>query len=93
MHFPFNEPENVAVLTCVHILEDNHDICYVSHDEEDGAWQFLCGKTHDISEGRVVALKEIFDMDSSVGELSSMPFGYEAERDDRFSPWKGFSPQ
>ncbi len=90
MNFPFNEPENVAVFTCSHVLEGGADICYVTHDEDDGAWQFLCGESHDESDARIVSLKEIFDRDPSVGALSQMPLGCGAVRENRESPWKGF---
>ena len=46
MKFPFSEPENTAVITCCHIIDNGADILYVSHDAEDGMWQFLCGGTH-----------------------------------------------
>jgi hypothetical protein len=89
MKFPFNEPENVAVFTCVHVLEEM-DICYVSHDEDDGGWQFLCGGSHDEADARVVSLREIFEIDTSIGALSDMPVGCCAVRDDKSSPWEGF---
>jgi len=90
MKFPFDEPKNVAVFTCVHVLENVEDICYVTHDEDDGAWQFLCGQMHEGAEVRIVSLREIFNLDSSVGSLSNMPLGCGAVRDDKFSPWRGF---
>lgn len=90
MKFPFQEPENIAVFTCVHILEGDADICYVTHDEDDGGWQFLCGENHDESDARIVSLKQIVEMDPSVGALSDMPLGYGAVRNDKASPWKGF---
>jgi hypothetical protein len=93
MSFPFNEPENVAVFTCSHILDDKVDICYVTHDEDDGAWQFLCGQTHTEADARIVSLKEMVDMDSSIGALAGMPLGCGAVRDNSLSPWKGFKKQ
>ena len=90
MKFPFNEPENLAVFTCVHVLERGADICYVTHDEDDGGWQFMCGESHDESDARIVSLQEIFDRDPSVGVLSQMPLGCGAVRENRESPWKGF---
>lgn len=43
MEFPFYDPPNVATIICRHILENGAPILYISHDEDDGAWQFLCG--------------------------------------------------
>ena len=36
---------------------------YVSHDEDDGMWQFLCGKAHETDEAKLVSLKSVFDLD------------------------------
>ena len=90
MDFPFDEPENVAVFTCFHIMEKNKDICHVFHDNDDGAWQFLCDKKHSMSDARIVSLKSIFEKDPSVGALADMPPGYGATRKNKSSPWMGF---
>ena len=90
MDFPFNESENTAVFTCSHVLKDNDNICYVTHDEDDGGWQFLCGKNHNESDARIVSLKNIFVKDPSVGALSKMPLGCGATREGKDLPWKGF---
>ena len=91
MNFPFDEKENVAVFTCCHIINGGVEIQYASHDEDDGAWQFLCDLvTHETSEVSIVSLKEIFELDNSVGELASMPLGSYATRVDKNSPWEEF---
>lgn len=86
MGFPFGDAPNTAVITCSHVLEDNKPILYVSHDE-DGIWQFLCGKQHDESKARIVSLYSIFMQDNSVAELAEMPCGYFAERQNRDTKW------
>ena len=89
MNFPFNEQENVISFTCCHILDNNADICYASHDEDDGTWQFMCGlDEHTNSDGRIVSLKELFDLDNSIGQLANMPLGCYSVRVDKSSPWK-----
>lgn len=87
MNFPFNEPKNTSVITCCHIVENGADILYVSHDEEDGMWQFLCGRTHTQEQARVVSLNEIFALDNSLCEIAVMPCGYFAERKNRTANW------
>ena len=87
MNFPFKEPENTAVMTCRHIIENSADILYVSHDKDDGFWQFLCGATHIQSDARVVALGEIFTLDNSLSQLADMPCGYFAERKNKSANW------
>ena len=41
--FPFDDQQNTACIVCCHILE-GHPILYVSHDEDDGMWQFFMWK-------------------------------------------------
>ena len=45
MEFPFYDSPDTATIICCHILERQTPILYVSHDEDDGMWQFLCGET------------------------------------------------
>lgn len=86
--FPFSEPENTTVITCSHIIESGFDILYVSHDEEDGMWQFLCGSTHIQEDARIISLNEIFMIDNTISKLANMPCGYIAERESKNSDWE-----
>lgn len=45
MEIPSDELPNTATITCRHIIDGSLPILYVSHDEDDGMWQFLCGKS------------------------------------------------
>ena len=74
MKFPFYDAPNTATITCFHILENGEPILYVSHDEDDGMWQFLCGKAHETDEAKLVSLKSVFD-------------GYYAERKAQDDEW------
>jgi hypothetical protein len=53
----FDDPPNVAVLTTHHILEGG-EILFVSHDQDDGGWQFHTGEAVSEHDVKVVALKE-----------------------------------
>lgn len=75
MEFPFDDAPNTATITCCHVINKEKPILYVSHDEDDRKWQFLYGNMH---ETRIVSLKLIFDMDTSVCALKDMPCGYYA---------------
>lgn len=86
-NYPFHDTPDTAVITCCHIIEDGEPILYISHDD-DGMWQFLCGKTHDTDDARVVSLLDIFSTDNSVGELCELPQGCCAERDNVNSDWR-----
>ena len=87
MNFPFYDAPNTATIICCHIIENGEPILYVSHDEDDGMWQFLCGKTHETDEAKLVSLKSVFDLDNSVGILKDMPCGYYAERKTENDDW------
>ena len=56
MKFPFYDAPNTATITCCHILENGEPILYVSHDEDDGMWQFLCGKAHETDEAKLALI-------------------------------------
>ncbi len=87
MRSPFCDLPETASITCCHVLDENKPILYVSHDEDDGLWQFLCGQRHEFDDARLVLLKSIFDMDNTVGELSEMPCGCYAERESIKDYW------
>lgn len=87
-NYPFYDSPDTAVITCCHIIDDEEPVLYVSHDSDDGMWQFMCGKSHDISEARIVSLMDIFNIDNSIGILSDMPLGFCAERENKDSKWK-----
>jgi len=80
MNFPFDENPNVAILTCFCVLHEGRPILYVSHDLDDGMWQFLCGQVHTEDAGMTVSLFEIYELDNSVAALAGLPLGCEAKR-------------
>jgi hypothetical protein len=85
--WPFLDPENVAAFTCRHVLEDDDGILVVSHDEDDGAWQLLCGRTHSTDDARVVCLGCIVVKDDTLLQLADLPLGWIASRDTLSSEW------
>jgi hypothetical protein len=84
--FPFDEEPNVATITTVNVLNGD-PILLVTHDADDGGWQFLCGKTNDPGDGRIVGLDCIFEKDATVAEIADLPLGWAAWRDAVGSPW------
>ena len=86
-NWPFTDPENVAVVTSRQIAREGQAILLVSHDEEDGCWQFLTGGAFDTANGMLVSLKSIVAQDSSLLELADLPLGWEASRTARDQPW------
>jgi hypothetical protein len=82
----FSDPENVAVITTKSILQ-GAGVLYVSHDEEDGAWQFLDGQSVSEADAAVVSLREIVEMDNSLMQLADLPLGWIAWRENKTQPW------
>jgi len=83
----FDEPENVATITTRQVIRDGQPILLVSHDADDGSWQFLTGGAFSTEDGMIVALHEIVEHDPSVSELADLPLGWVAKRDAVGSPW------
>ena len=85
--WPFDTPENTGAISCRHILEGSRRILYVTHDEDDGGWQILCGEMHEVEDGRVVCLGCMVSTDGSLAELADLPLGWCAERETASSSW------
>ncbi|HFU4377364.1 TPA: hypothetical protein ACGO88_001093 [Streptococcus suis] len=68
----FDDNPHVAVVICKHISEENKPITCISHDLEDGMWQFLCGDV------QLIALVEILQFGITETLLNQIPYGFEA---------------
>jgi hypothetical protein len=86
--WPFEEAENVAVITLRQIVDDGEPILHVTHDSDDGSWQFLCWDNAREEDIKVVALRTIVRLDSSVQELADLPLGWHAWRRAADQPWQ-----
>jgi hypothetical protein len=86
--WPFAEPENLATITVRQIIVDGDPILRVSHDEDDGGWQFLTGGQVEMKDAMLVGLGEIVALDPSVIELADLPLGWRATRENQDSPWQ-----
>lgn len=87
--WPFSDPPNVAVIANKRIVHDGDWIAYVSHDVEDGAWQFHIGDRNALNESdaAVVSLRSIVQLDPTIVELADLPLGWEAWRESKDSKW------
>jgi hypothetical protein len=85
-NWPFSDPENVAAICCRHVLEGS-PVLRVTHDEDDGAWQILCGGSHISEDAKVVCLGCMVKRDESLIEIADLPLGWCADREDLASPW------
>jgi hypothetical protein len=86
-HWSFDDAENTACFSCSHVLQEGYPILRVTHDEDDGAWQFLCGQSHDVEQARIVCLGCMVVRDEELAALADLPLGWCAERANVGSSW------
>lgn len=85
--WPFDDPPNTASLTTLFVL-DGSPILHVYHDY-DGGWQFY-GAPDDLATAnvaRIVSLESIIARDTSLAEISDLPYGWRAVRTSGESSW------
>lgn len=83
----FGDPPDTRVFLSRSVHEKSEPVTYVSHDEEDGAWQFL-GDSMSEGGGPVIScLHHPIDDDSTLNELADLPLGWWAERAKPGEPW------
>ena len=86
--YKFKEAKNTACISCKHIVDDNDPILYVSHDADDGGWQFLCGRDSHLEEdAKVIGLEEITVIDPQINYIADMPLGVLGERENPKEKW------
>jgi hypothetical protein len=86
--WPFADPENLAVFTLKRIVRGESPILRVTHDEEDGGWQFLDRGEVAVEEASLVSLRQMTRIDPSILELADLPLGWVAERIGPGEPWQ-----
>ncbi|HJZ93651.1 MAG TPA: hypothetical protein VKE40_22440 [Gemmataceae bacterium] len=86
--WPFDDPKNVATLTVRQVVHLGHPILLVSHDAEDGMWQFLTGDAVDMADALIVSLQSVYLLDPSIAGLADLPLGWKASRPSRAEPWQ-----
>jgi len=85
----YADPLNTVAITTRFVVEDKHDITFVAYNKEDNSWQFF---SNDIVEDfeevmRIVKLKDIIVLDSSILEIEEIPNGFCAVRESRGVAW------
>ncbi|APW62063.1 hypothetical protein [Paludisphaera borealis] len=86
--WPFADPEETEVVTLDRIVRRESPILLVSHDADDGGWQFVDGDQVFEENGEVVLLGEIVQLDPTVLELAELPIGWHAWRPSLDHPWR-----
>lgn len=83
----FADAPNTAVFTTWPVLLRNTWIGHVSHDTEDGAWQFHGPQSPSVQNAAVVSLAEMLKLDPTLVELADLPLGWQADRQGPEMPW------
>ena len=85
----FKDSLKTAVFTSRFVIKDKKDITFISHDNEDGAWQFLSNDNFDNYEeiAMIVSLDEILQIDKTILDIADLPLGYIATRQTLSDNW------
>ncbi len=85
--WPFEDPPNLACFTVKAVIEERSPIHFVTHDADDGGWQFHGAEASTIEDALVVSLESMWKHDASIAELADLPLGWNAWRDAPGEPW------
>jgi len=86
--FEFKMSENKRAKACNHIVTEKRDILNVSVSKN-RFWKFSCGiENHKQSEFKRTTLKEMFDFDNSINDLTFMTYEFPAKRISKESEWE-----
>jgi hypothetical protein len=83
----FPDPPHTRAFLSETVHKGTEPVTYVSHDEEDGAWQFLGDSMSDGGGPVISCLHHPIDRDPSLAELADLPSGWYAVRDSVGEPW------
>ncbi len=86
-NWKFKEPKDRRVYSLRQIMDSDAQILHVSHNSDDGAWQFLGWETPRVEDGVVVCLEHVVEKDPSVSEVADLPLGWHAWRRTIDDPW------
>jgi hypothetical protein len=85
--WPFDDPEDAEVIALARVLRGEAPLLLVTHDADDGSWQFLDGEHIFEEDAVVVALAEMVRFDPSLAGLADLPPGWYAWRASPDAPW------
>lgn len=87
MNYDFLDEKNTTVISTKKIMNKESSIMLVSHDEEDGMWEFLDGDDVNEEDAMIVSLFEIVQIDETINQIADLPIGWIAYRENVFSKW------
>jgi hypothetical protein len=83
----FPDPPHTRVFLSETVHKGTEPTTYVSHDSEDGSWQFLGDSMADGGGPVISCFHHPIDNDVSLRELADLPLGWWAERSKPGEPW------
>ena len=83
----FPDPPHTGVFLSETVHNGTEPVTYVSHDSEDGAWQFMGDTMRDGGGPVISCFHHPIDRDPSLAELADLPLGWYAERPKVGEPW------
>ena len=86
-NWKFSDDPHTRVFLSETVNKGTEPITYVSHDAEDGAWQFLGDSMTDGGGPVISCFHHPIDDDPSLTELADLPLGWYAERTGVGEPW------
>lgn len=86
-NWKFQDPPHTGVFLSETVHNGSEPVTYVSHDADDGAWQFLGSSMADGGGPVLSCFHHPIDGDPSLSELADLPLGWFAERTKVGEPW------
>ena len=78
----------MAAITTVNVIEHGAPILVVVHYSDDESWAFLCGKTNDDADARIIGMGNALRIDPSLREVADLPSGWKAWRSALGGVWQ-----
>jgi hypothetical protein len=79
-NWKFPDPPHARVFLSETVHKGTEPVVFVSHDADDGAWQFLGSSMSDAGGPVISCFHHPIDRDPSLAELADLPLGWYAER-------------
>lgn len=86
--WPFEQPAGDEAITLVRILHGEVTLRLVTHDADDGSWQFRDGEHVTEDDATVISLAEMTEFDPTLLPLADLPTGWYAWRLAPDRPWR-----
>lgn len=86
--WPFEGSRDDEAITLLRILRGEAPLRLVTHDDDDGSWQFLDGEHVTEDDAAVIALAEMTAFDPTLLTLADLPPGWHAWRLAPDRPWQ-----